>query len=806
MALLYALGLVAVFIGSLSVSSPFQIETLIVYLASKNLTSVPSDLPSTTEALDLSQNRIQSLSKQDFLHTPGLRFLNLSWNMLQDIDPETFHSTPALQTLDLSHNRLLNLSDQQYLKWVSSLQYLNLSFNLFTVMTLGKEFSGLGNLQWLSLSADLIQKEDFVSVRNIHLQDLTLHLETLKGYEMGSLSETKAKKIVLMVSNHQVDEDIIADAFESFIEVELTGFIGLPHYLRKLIAQQGVLRVTHLYISALRVTWLELTKTVNAILQSTIRKLSMSNITLTAMSIGDPVTQQSSLESFSIEQAAVTTFIFDQRALYNFFINIHAQNLTLAQTPIVHMTCPTASRKVYMLDLSYDALSQNVFSSDKGECKTLDNLEILLLRGNNLHHLQPLSLRVQYMRALRHLDLSQNVLTYSEDQGTCLWPSNIEHLDLSANEFDQSIFKCLPRGVKALNLQNNQIAAIPSNSSFLYALEVLDLTSNRLVDLPCCLDFPSLRVLGVQRNSLHAPSPSALQTCPSLSILDASRNPYICTCALRGFTALFQETGTHGGKREPKITLFHWPNGYLCSYPESWRKKPLRDFHLPEISCNASLLAVTILVPAVTVMIAIAMLCHKLDAPWYLSMIWKWTRAKHRARISQSRSEDLQGVYFHAFVSYSQRDAEWVKSQLLPKLEGEGSTSTPGALRICHHERHFIPGKSIVQNILRCTEQSRRCIFVLSSHFVQSEWCHYELYFANHQRLTRGLDSIILVLLEPLPSYLIPAKYYQLKEMMARRTYLEWPQDKAKQRLFWANLRAALQANLTSQPQTDTGV
>ncbi len=82
-------------------------------------------------------------------------------------------------------------------------------------------------------------------------------------------------------------------------------------------------------------------------------------------------------------------------------------------------------------------------------------------------------------------------------------------------------------------------------------------------------------------------------------------------------------------------------------------------------------------------------------------------------------------------------------------------------------------------------------MFVLSAHFVKSEWCHYELYFASHQRLAHGSDSIVLVLLEPLPQYLIPSKYYQLKSMMGRHTYLEWPQDRAKHRLFWANLRAA---------------
>jgi hypothetical protein len=34
---------------------------------------------------------------------------------------------------------------------------------------------------------------------------------------------------------------------------------------------------------------------------------------------------------------------------------------------------------------------------------------------------------------------------------------------------------------------------------------------------------------------------------------------------------------------------------------------------------------------------------------------------------------------------------------------------------------------------------------------------------------------------------------------MARRTYLEWPKEKSKHGLFWANLRAAINVKLMDQ-------
>uniref|UniRef100_A0A673SU07 TIR domain-containing protein n=1 Tax=Suricata suricatta TaxID=37032 RepID=A0A673SU07_SURSU len=88
-------------------------------------------------------------------------------------------------------------------------------------------------------------------------------------------------------------------------------------------------------------------------------------------------------------------------------------------------------------------------------------------------------------------------------------------------------------------------------------------------------------------------------------------------------------------------------------------------------------------------------------------------------------------------------------------------------------------------------------IFVLSPNFVQSEWCHYELYFAHHNLFHEGSNNLILILLEPIPQNCIPSKYHKLKALMTQRTYLEWPKEKSKHGLFWANIRAAFNMKLT---------
>jgi hypothetical protein len=81
-------------------------------------------------------------------------------------------------------------------------------------------------------------------------------------------------------------------------------------------------------------------------------------------------------------------------------------------------------------------------------------------------------------------------------------------------------------------------------------------------------------------------------------------------------------------------------------------------------------------------------------------------------------------------VSYDSLDHGWIRQHLMPELEDRQG------LRLCIHERDFIPGEQIVDNIARYVERSKKVMMVFSKNFVRSEWCQFELTYC----LTHVMD------------------------------------------------------------------
>ncbi|XP_075466408.1 uncharacterized protein LOC142501040 isoform X1 [Ascaphus truei] len=99
---------------------------------------------------------------------------------------------------------------------------------------------------------------------------------------------------------------------------------------------------------------------------------------------------------------------------------------------------------------------------------------------------------------------------------------------------------------------------------------------------------------------------------------------------------------------------------------------------------------------------------------------------------------------YHVFISYSSGDSIWVYG-LIHKLE-----ETFPSLRICYHERDFLPGKTIIDNMVECIQSSQKTLMVLSPDFVRSRWCLFEANLSMF-RNCMGHKAIVPIMLKPCP-------------------------------------------------------
>ncbi|XP_010217499.1 PREDICTED: toll-like receptor 1 [Tinamus guttatus] len=692
--------------------------------SSNLLTTVPKNISVNIRLLDLSYNKISEFSIFDFMPLSDLRVLNLSHNLITDLDFNAFMFNQDLKYLDLSHNKILKV----YCQAVESLRHLDLSFNEFTALPICQEFGTMFHLEYLGLSATMIQRSDFRSITHLQLHTVFLTLQVFSRYEPQSLIALNTKSLhIVFADNQNFSFFLLYDGMSTSENLKITNIrysVSYKDFPFPPLDLLKKIKTKVLVLDNVDLQWGIIFQIFLLIWYSPVEYWTVKNVTFRG-SVGKVTEYEylfflsfqerlidsgSSLKALTLEHVRNKVYYFNQGILYRQFSEMNIGKLTICDAYMPHMLCPKRISSFQYLNFSHNALTDELFQN----CVTLTDLKSLILRRNKFKSLFRVSLMTSHMQSLSYLDMSSNMLHYDGAEEHCQWADSLTELDLSSNQLTESVFECLPVNIKRLDLQNNQIASVPKGIAELESLRELNLASNRLSDLPGCSSFPALAALNIEMNSILAPSTDFVASC---------------------------------------------------------------------------LLVIALLVTLVLVAI-VAFLCIYFDAPWYIRMTWQWTQTKRRAWHGCPREQEA-ALQFHAFISYSARDSVWVTNELIPNLEkGEG------CVRLCQHERDFIPGKSIVENIIDCIERSYKLIFVLSPNFVQSEWCHYELYFAHHKLFSDSSDSLILILLEPIPPYIIPARYHKLKALMAKRTYLEWPKERSKHALFWANLRAAISINL----------
>ncbi|OCT69484.1 toll-like receptor 2 [Xenopus laevis] len=784
--LLYCLLLLALVKGTWS-QNPCQVDHEQKYANCQglNLNEVPEDLPITLEELDLSCNWLYQIKFDDFSSYTNLRALNLSFNNISTIENDSFALNTLLRNLTLFNNSLTEVPSV-LLEPLLLLESLDLSNNLYNYSTLGKVFKTLVNLQSLSIGGPFVSKVlkgDFVPIKNISLQTFSLKTKcSLVLYQSGAFSvlntniltldialDTNAKALLLILKDlagKSLDRISFWNLFEYTYYAGPTNlFSGLPDInIRELVFYGGKVneKLLQLILESIQTSSIQNLLLLSIDFDYTLDRskvdVKMDNLFLKNLVIKD------------VKNPDILTF----DRTFTWFGRV--RNLYIINVNFNFVQCDAWSQmeNVERLDISNNLLLGSYLYNPLCKYSELPKLRTFTAKNNNLQSLKPISLLTASWPKLATLDLSSNYLGSQYED--CRWTPNITTLILKYNILSVGVFTCLPTTVQYLDLSYSHLEWL-NMDYFNNAtnLKKLILSYNKLTLISSDWRNPHLQVLSLDGNIFSVIDKGSFNNLPQLRTLTAGDNPYHCTCDLYAF---FSDILSNS-----KVSLADWPQAYYCYHPQQLRGTRVNSYTPGSVECDVRLLvAITVSTTAVVVIFCM-ILCWRFDAPWYFRMTCHIVKSKYRSR----KANDGKEYLYHAFVSYCHSDADWVRGELLYRLE---SCSPP--YRVCIHERDFLPGRWIIDNIIDNIENSRKTIFVLSHNFVNSEWCNYELYFAHQRAISHSFEDVILVVKENVTLKDLPKRFYKLRKMLRKKTYLEWPSELSKQHFFWIQLKNIL--------------
>ncbi|XP_067263446.1 toll-like receptor 18 [Chanodichthys erythropterus] len=753
------------------------------------LDNVPiTTLPDSLEELDLSFNIIQVICKQDFFKLNHLRVLKLNFNNISLIMDDAFHGNLLLEDLNLFNNSMTEIPFKA-LELLTNLKDLDMSNNLYTQVSLGAAFLNFTKLKVLSIGGPLVSRlgsRDNYVLKNISLNKFAIKTGTgFKSYEPGYFSNLNTKNlwfdiaidkepdVLPMMLKDLANKTFDVLRFRNLFEFQYyTGkrdiFYGLQYVktqcltffrgkFNEEVMRMALLNVEISPIKALELRFIDFARSLNKTQGSSVTNLTLERLVLADISNPDIMR-------------------FD----WSFTWLNHVRQFSVWNVNFNSVPCDSwpEMKNVEFLDISNNQLKDSYLYNPLCDTRnTLHNLKTFNISRNRLTSLSDLASLTKDFVKLTTIDMSYNQLQYIGKR-VCYWRPTITKVIAHHNNLTSDSFKCLPTSVIFLDLSYSSLDQLDMDYfNKASNLTELLLSGNKIKFIPSGWRNPYLRTLALDGNSFGLVSMTSFKDMPSLRVLTAGNNPYHCICDLYTF---IQETTS---KRN--VTITDWPNNYKCYHPERLLNTMVSQYFPGHLVCNITLVIIISVSTTAVVVLAIMLLCYIFNVPWYIKATYQIIRAKYRAH--KEGSGQTVDYTFHAFISYSHADADWVRDQLLPCLE-----NAKPPYRLCIHERDFIPGKWIIDNIIENIENSRKVIFVLSRSFVNSVWCNYELYFAQQRAIGKTFSDVILIVKEPIDPTSLPSKFCKLKKMLNTKTYLEWPQQPTEQSFFWVQLRSVL--------------
>jgi hypothetical protein len=242
------------------------------------------------------------------------------------------------------------------------------------------------------------------------------------------------------------------------------------------------------------------------------------------------------------------------------------------------------------------------------------------------------------------------------------------------------------------------------------------------------------------------------------SFIKIAHNPFNCTCTdeMKEVLKYIQERDWDS----PKYQRYQYLRDLECQYPGYVRGRRLRDLTLQDIQCKFELMPITVALSIFSIFLII-----------FVIVVLKYRReirilffTRFNVILPCQSREIFEEKEFDAFVSYSSDDQE-----LVCNMFDENRHERLAHLKLCMHYKDFIPGKTIFENIIKCVENSRHTVIVLSRNFLDSHFCLWEFQEAFQQSIVERRRHLIIILMEDIPNKDLPK---DLKRCMKTFTYI----------------------------------
>nr|AAM18891.1 unknown [Branchiostoma floridae] len=517
------------------VPNPYDCEewtTLDITCTKLQLSKVPAGLPPSTLHLDLHDNSITQLQRQDFRALINLQSLDLRWNDIDHIQNKTFAPLANLKTLNVSGNKIHVSLLPQIVDFLPSLEQLEISVNWKwdDPVMLGNRttFKGLGNLISLNLGGnDIVDVEENsfeldklqrLNLRNNLISDISeaafhplrelVHLDLSNNYlsdnilQLDRLWTSVVKLSTLDLSENLLSVTHFPLAFQNLSLLhtldlsrnELTNLTTddfAPLFstpLHTLQMERNSIRHIDKGLLASFANLKSLKLQSNPILFSQLKEklegLQIEELTLGGSPDLDIITNETLMQASFLNLPNLTHFSFEEYSLvtvepYTFTGLAYLQRLELGENKLTDFLAHVFDG---LLSLTHLGLGNNGLTAVRAHYfHGLNNLFFLNLQDNEIIFIEETAFKD--LESLQYLVLTSNCLsTVVGLQGL----SNLRHLDLDRNNFTSlqaGSFSGLEK-LTHLTLAHNWINKMEREAfSGLAMLKWLSLADNRLTNL-----------------------------------------------------------------------------------------------------------------------------------------------------------------------------------------------------------------------------------------------------------------------------------------------------------------------------------